>query len=135
MTAMILCSDPECTWWTKIDPTNPDQAHQAERAHRVKSHSTVTVGPLHGHAGVSVTVVVRCGFIGCDWSMEIGSAPLEAHAAYLDHLDTHDPDHVDDCDQEDGPATASTLYAGDTAEQIAAGQARVDRFMAGGNDV
>lgn len=105
------------------------------------------VGPLHGHpgAGVSVTVVVKCGFIGCDWSMEIGTAPLEAHAAYLDHLDTHDPDHVVDCDQEDGEVDRSDeaidelaavcgLYAGDTPEQVAAEQARVDRFMTGGDD-
>lgn len=120
----------------------------------------------------TVTVVVKCGFIGCDWSMEIGTAPLEVHNAYLDHLDVHDVDVAptgDDCDQEDGPEAAAPyagvgvshrtpesehmlepgccqynpvsavdpaagLYAGDTAEEIAAAQARVDRFMAGGND-
>lgn len=125
----------------------------------------------------TVTVVVRCGFIGCDWSIEIGSAPLEAHNAYLDHLDVHDVEVVDlrkaDCDQEDGededqPAAPyagigvthrtpdsehllepgccqfnpaflhagdpTGLYVGDSAAEIAAEQARVDRFMAGGND-
>lgn len=89
------------------------------------------VGPLEGHvAGHTVTVVVVCGFIGCDWRMEIGTAPLEAHAAYLDHLDVHDPDHIDDCETTE----PGSLYAGDTPEQTAAEQARVDRFMAGGND-
>lgn len=112
------------------------------------------VGPLEGHHGDGLGVgvdVVRCRFIGCDWSMEIGSAPLEAHNAYLDHLDVHDVDVVDrpepdDCDQEDGEeversdeaidelAAVCGLYAGDTAEQVAAEQARVDRFMAGGED-
>lgn len=88
------------------------------------------VGPLHGHpgAGVSVTVVVRCGFIGCPWSMEIGTAPLEVHAAFLDHLDTHDVDLADEAEPGDG------LYAGDSAWEIAAEQTRVDRFMAGGNE-
>lgn len=101
--------------------------------------------------GHSVTVVVRCGFIGCDWTIEIGSAPLDAHNAYIDHLDVHDVEVVDlrkadDCDQEDGEdvdrsdeaidelAAVCGLYAGDTAEEIAAEQARVDRFMAGGVD-
>lgn len=132
----------------------------------------------------TVTVVVRCGFIGCDWSIEIGSAPLEAHNAYLDHLDVHDVEVVDlrktdDCDQEDdeevarsgganepAPAAPDTfqcprcfrishnptdareqycgacndffgngsLYDGDSPEQVEADQARVDRFMAGGED-
>lgn len=99
-----------------------------------------------GHQ-VRVNVVVVCGFIGCDWSIEIGSAPLEAHNAYIDHLDVHDVHvDVDGCDQEDGEevvrsdeavdelAAVCGLYAGDTAEQIAAEQARVDRFMAGGED-
>lgn len=100
------------------------------------------------HVNLTITVVVRCGFIGCDWSMEIGEAPLEAHNAYLDHLDVHDVDvgPRDDGDQEDGEevgrsdeaidelAAVCGLYAGDTAEQIAADQARVDRFMAGGED-
>lgn len=105
-------------------------------------------GHLINHA--TVTVVVRCGFIGCPWSIEIGEAPLEAHSAYLDHLDVHDPDHVaaaDNCDQEAGEELARTdeaidelaavvgLYAGDSPQDIAAAQARVDRFMAGGNDV
>lgn len=104
------------------------------------------VGPLEGHAaGHTVTVVVVCGFIGCDWRMEIGTAPLEAHHAYLDHLDVHDPDHISYYEAEHDAEVARALahdklpgrvglYAGDTAEQIAADQARVDRFMAGGND-
>lgn len=107
------------------------------------------VGPLQGHVDShTVTVVVRCGFIGCDWSMEIGTAPLEVHNAYLDHLDVHDVDAapVDDCDQEDGEEVKRTdeaidelgavcgLYANDTPEQTVAEQASFDRFMAGGED-
>jgi len=118
-------------------------------------------------AGHTVTVVVVCGFIGCDWSMAIGAAPLEAHQAYLDHLDVHDPDHIaaePDCEEcpscraaaghpcteycriakhdaevaralaEDKIPGAGALYAGDSPELVAAEQARVDRFMAGGED-
>lgn len=109
--------------------------------------------------GHTVTVVVRCGFIGCDWSMEIGTAALEAHEAYLEHLDVHDPDTITaDCEavepepihpdryigqeaafraEYQAPSSAEMLgdlYAGDTPEQLAADQARFDRFMAGGAD-
>ncbi len=38
MSAMILCGHPDCLWFTKIDPTNPEKAHQAERAHRAERH-------------------------------------------------------------------------------------------------
>lgn len=133
------------------------------------------------HINLTLTVVVRCGFVGCDWRMEIGEAPLEAHHAYLDHLDVHDPDHPSYYEAEHdaevtralaedkipgaGDRTSASircpkcqmvshnpndvregycgnchafttggLYAGDSAEKIAADQARVDRFMAGGND-
>ena len=159
---------------------------------------------------VNVNLIVVCGFVGCPWSMEIdrssGADPMAVHAAYLDHLDEHDPDgpeceaadhwvsvaqalaeecpschagpdqqHTDYCKlptwaehdaevaralAEDripgrlrgtpgearaagdvlarhnlvGGIYAGQLYAGDTPEQIAAEQARIDRFMAGGND-
>lgn len=109
----------------------------------------------------TVTVVVRCGFIGCDWRMEIGTAPMEAHHAYLDHLDVHDPDHIAQSEHDaevaralaedripagtvlctdpacvlrsqphshpegwpEHPSYKGGLYAGDTDEQIADGQA------------
>ena len=45
---------------------------------------------------VNVNLIVVCGFAGCPWSMEIdrgsGADPMAVHAAYLDHLDEHDPD-------------------------------------------
>lgn len=90
---------------------------------------------LEGHADShTVTVVVRCSFIGCDWSIQAGTATFEAHQAYIDHLDVHDPDHIaaeePECEATEDPG----LYAGDSAEQIATAQARVDRFMAGGGD-
>jgi hypothetical protein len=95
---------------------------------------------------VNVNVIVVCGFADCDWSMEIdrspGADPMAAHAAYLDHLDDHDPDD-DQAEHDTEVARAlaedrlpgpNGLYAGDTAEQIATDQARVDRFMSGGED-
>lgn len=100
------------------------------------------------HVETHVIVTVVRPHIGCPWSIEAGTAPIEAHNAFIEHLDVHDPDYIarDDCDQEDGEEVARSdeavdelaavcgLYAGDTAEQIAAEQARVDRFMAGGED-
>lgn len=115
--------------------------------------STDRVGPFEGHVdGYTVTIVVKCGFIGCPWSMAIGTAPLEAHAAYIEHLDVHDPDNIvaedhSDCEavehavHHEAPAAVGYtvevnggLYAGDTAEEIATEQARVDRFMHGEED-
>ena len=156
---------------------------------------------------VNVNLTVGCGFAGCPWSMavdpESGADAMAVHAAFLEHLDVHDPDgaepeapvhwvgvaqslvecsschaapghpHTDYCklpkwaehdaevaralaeDGIPGPTAQAlaehnliggiyagqlytppegALYAGDTAEQIAAEQARIDRFMAGGND-
>lgn len=94
-------------------------------------------------ARVDVNVFVVCGFAGCPWSIEIGNAPLEAQAAYIEHLDVHDPDPdcesidrvIDRSDEAiDELAAVCGLYAGDSPEKIAAEQARVDRFMAGGED-
>lgn len=99
------------------------------------------------HVNLTVTIVVRCRFIGCDWSMEIGQAPLDAHNAYLDHLDVHDIETLEcgcptsgiqshGCTAPDShrPDPQGGLYVGDTPEEIAGGQATVDRFMAGGGD-
>ncbi|HEY9415623.1 MAG TPA: hypothetical protein VIQ30_12745 [Pseudonocardia sp.] len=170
---------------------------------------------------VNVNLTVGCGFAGCPWSMavdpESGADAMAVHAAFLEHLDVHDPDgaeaeapvqwvgvaqtlvecsschaapgqpHTDYCTlpkwaehdaevaralaEDRIPASftcpqckavsyhpedvrqgycgrchtfagahptggfyAGQLYAGDTPEQIAAEQARIDRFMAGGND-
>lgn len=157
----------------------------------------------------NASLIVVCGFAGCNWSMEVdrssGADPMVVHEAYLVHLDEHDPDCAEceaaehwvgvaqalleecpSCHAEPGqphteycklsrwaehdaevaralaedkipragvilcrdpacvsravkhshpegwpehPSYLGGLYAGDTPEQIAAEQARVDRFM------
>lgn len=142
MTMMIVCGDLDCTWWIRIDPTNPLKAHQLLLDHQAEhdpdeqAECEATDRLLNVFQAAAEQECPSCH-----------AQPGQPHTDYcrLPAWAAHDAE-VARCLAEDripaapgggfynGQLYDGGLYAGDSPEQIAAEQARVDRFMAGGED-
>lgn len=143
---VVVCGFTNCPWSMEIDRSagaDPMVVHQAYLEH-LDEHDLVDEQAECEAAEhwVSVTQALLDECSSCH------AKPGAPHTEYctLSRWAAHDAE-VARCLAEDripaatpgggfynGQLYDAGLYAGDTPEQIAAEQARVDRFMAGGND-